>query len=49
MCNFMTLACLCSSAERFEPYLVKNPEDRFSRDPPHVIVSFVVLWLIGLL
>ena len=32
ICNFMTLACFCSWAARFESYLVANPEDRFSRD-----------------
>ena len=29
---FKILASLCSSAGRFESYLVANPEDRFSRD-----------------
>ena len=28
----MTLASFFSWADRFESYLVKNPEDRFSRD-----------------
>ena len=32
MCNVMTLARLCSWADRFESYLVENPEDRFSHD-----------------
>ena len=32
---FMTLACFCSEAERFQSYLVENPEDRFSRDEAH--------------
>ena len=35
--NFKTLASLCSLAGRFESYLVKNPEDRFSRDGAHII------------
>ena len=30
--SFKTLACFCSSAGRFESYLVENPEDRFSCD-----------------
>ena len=28
----MTLANLCGWADRFESYLVENPEDRFSHD-----------------
>ena len=35
--NFKTLASLCSWADRFESYLVENPEDRFSRDMAHFI------------
>ena len=35
--NFKPLASLCSWADRFESYLVKNPEDRFSRDEAHFI------------
>ena len=35
----MTLAYLCSWADRFESYLVGNPEDRFSRDEAHVMIS----------
>ena len=30
--NFKTLASLFSRADRFESYLVKNPEDMFSHD-----------------
>ena len=33
------LASLCNSADRFESYLVENPEDRFSRDEAHVNMS----------
>ena len=32
MQKFNILAGLCSSTDRFEPYLVGNPEDWFSRD-----------------
>ena len=32
MQNLKTLASLCRWADRFESYLVANPEDRFSRD-----------------
>ena len=32
MQNLKPLANLCSWASQFEPYLVWNPEDRFSRD-----------------
>ena len=32
ICNFMTLSSFLSWADRFESYLVKNLEDRFSRD-----------------
>ena len=31
----MTLASFLSWADRFEAYLVENPEDRFSRDEAH--------------
>ena len=31
----MSLASLCSWADRFESHLVENPEDRFSRDEDH--------------
>ena len=34
--NFMTLASFFSWADRFESYLVENPEDRFSRDEAHM-------------
>ena len=30
--NFKTLASLCSWADRFESFLITNPEDRFSHD-----------------
>ena len=32
----MTLANFFNSADRFESYLVENPEDRFSRDETHM-------------
>ena len=32
-----TLAGFCSGAGRFESYLVRNPEDKFSRDMAHFI------------
>ena len=32
----MTLANFFSWANRFESYLVENPEDRFSRDEAHM-------------
>ena len=32
MQNLKPLACLCSWAGRFESYLVRNHDDRFSRD-----------------
>ena len=38
MQNFKPLASLCSSAGRFESYLVGNNEDRFSRDVAHIKV-----------
>ena len=34
--NFMTLANFFSWADRFESYLVENPEDRFSRGEAHM-------------
>ena len=37
--NFKPLASLCSWADWFESYLVKNPEDRFSRVVAHWILS----------
>ena len=37
MQNFEPLASLCTSAGRFESYLVGNPEDRFSRDEAHML------------
>ena len=39
--NFMTLASFFSWADRFESYLVENPDDRFSHDKAHIISS---LW-----
>ena len=36
MSNFKTLANFFSWADRFESYLVENPEDRFSRDEAHM-------------
>ena len=40
MCNFITLASLCSLVDRFESYLVENPEDKFSRDEAHIREHF---------
>ena len=37
--TFKPLASLCSWAGRFESYLVRNPEDRFSRDVAHLIMT----------
>ena len=34
--NFITLASFFSLADRFESYLVENPEDRFSHDEDHM-------------
>ena len=34
--NFITLASFFSWADRFESYLVENPEDRLSRDEVHM-------------
>ena len=34
--NFITLASFFSWADRFESYLVENPEDRLSRDEAHM-------------
>ena len=34
--NFMILASFFSWADRFESYLLENPEDRFSRDEAHM-------------
>ena len=34
--NFMNLANFFSWGDRFESYLVENPEDRFSRDEAHM-------------
>ena len=39
--NFKTLASLCSRADRFESYLVANPEGRFSRDVAQMINGLV--------
>ena len=41
-CNqsFNTLASLCSCADRFVSYLVKNPEDRFPHDAAQKIDLF---------
>ena len=36
MQNFNILASLCSRADWFEPYVIGNPEDRFSRDEVHI-------------
>ena len=37
MQNLKPLASPYSWAGRFEPYLVANPEDRFTRDEVHII------------
>ena len=47
--NFKSLASVCSWAGRFEPYLVRNPEDRFSRDEAYFWIaaldrSYEQLW-----
>ena len=34
--SFEILASFCSWAGWFEPYLVENPEDTFSRDVAHI-------------
>ena len=39
MRNSMTLASLRSWADRFESYLVENPEDRFSHDKGHIYIA----------
>ena len=39
--SFKTLASLCSRADRFESYLVANPEGRFSRDVAQMINGLV--------
>ena len=39
--NFKTLSGLCGCADRFESYLVANPEDRFSRDEAQMFVILV--------
>ena len=36
MRNFNILTCLCSWADWFEPYLVGNPEDKFSPVQPQI-------------
>ena len=41
--SFKTLASLCSWADRFESYLVANPEDWFSRDKALIKIS--VIWV----
>ena len=40
-----SLVSFCGCADRFESFLVANPEDRFSRDGAH-FVDFAVPWLI---
>ena len=37
----MTLAYFCSWAGWFESYLVKHPEDWFSRDGAQIIINYV--------
>ena len=41
------LASLCGCAERFESYLVENPEDRFSRDEVQLFSLSCMLKLQG--
>ena len=36
---FLTLASFFSCADRFESYLVENPEDRFSRDEAQMMLT----------
>ena len=36
----MTLASFFSWADRFESYLVENPEDRVSRDEAHMMWNY---------
>ena len=38
--NFKPLASFFGCTGRFESYLVKNPEDRFSRDEAHIVVAY---------
>ena len=40
MQNLKPLANLCSWVDRFESYLVANPEDRFSRDEAQIYRAF---------
>ena len=44
--NFNRLVNLCSWADRFESYLVKDPEDRFSHDEAHFMLCFYTQYLI---
>ena len=37
----MTLASFFSWADRFESYLVENPEDRFSRDVAQLYIKLM--------
>ena len=36
--NFKPLPSFCGCTGRFESYLVKNPEDKFSRDGAHLVM-----------
>ena len=40
--NFMTLNSFFSWADRFESYLVENPEDRISRNEAHMGKNFII-------
>ena len=42
--KFKPSASLCSWADWFESNLVKNPEDRFSRDMAHMWLCHTVIW-----
>ena len=41
--NFKTIASLISRADRLESYLVRNPEDKFSRDMAHIYQVYLPL------
>ena len=41
MQNLKPLASFCRGAGKFESYLVKKPEDRFSRDAAHFVCAFL--------
>ena len=41
--NFKPLPTFCGCAGRFESTLVANPEDRFSRDEAHILLTFFIV------